>query len=99
MSNIFINTAQDTAEQQNLEINAEDLHTQLTEFNTSAKRFLNDTSKNKELYFRDLSKRSATAKKILKCIEDDQSAVQFNLISTVNFLKLLSDIHDNNVNE
>ncbi|RTL85774.1 DUF1098 domain-containing protein [Ancylobacter aquaticus] len=71
----------------------------LSVLETAAKRIMADTSENKVVSFKDLSKRSATAKLILTAIQNEQSVIQLNTLNTINTLKLLSDIYDNNITE
>nr|WRQ96320.1 p12 [Mamestra configurata nucleopolyhedrovirus A]WRQ96489.1 p12 [Mamestra configurata nucleopolyhedrovirus A]WRQ96809.1 p12 [Mamestra configurata nucleopolyhedrovirus B]WRQ96972.1 p12 [Mamestra configurata nucleopolyhedrovirus B] len=77
-------------------IYADDLLHSLNSNNTVADLILNDDSARKRYSLEKISHHSGIAKTILDAIEDDDS-FQLGTITSINALKLMSDIYDNKI--
>jgi hypothetical protein len=68
----------------------------LNQTDTVASVFLKDTSERKKNFWQILSKQSATSKLISDAVETNRESIPVNGVTSINILKLASNIYDNN---
>jgi hypothetical protein len=68
----------------------------LNQTDTVASVFLKDTSERKKNFWQILSKQSATSKLISDAVETNRESIPVNVVTSINILKLASNIYDNN---
>lgn len=68
----------------------------LNQTDTVASVFLKDSSERKKNFWQILSKQSATSKLISDAVETNRESIPVNGVTSINILKLASNIYDNN---
>ena len=63
--------------------------------NTLALLILNDSSEHKKVALNNMASHSVFARNLLNIIEENADITSLNIVSAIDMLKLLSDIHEN----
>ncbi|AKR17378.1 P12 [Urbanus proteus nucleopolyhedrovirus] len=78
------------------EVDAVNLIQDMNRTDSIAKVIVYDTDKQKKAAFFLMSKTSAAAKSIYNELNNENESITFDANATINVLKLLSDVYDNN---